>query len=389
MGQKVHPIGFRLGFNKTWNSYWYNPICSNHNGYTNLLKEDFKIREYINGKINGSDLLSTDSPKIYRQAGTTYVLLNLNFKFNKKKKRRWKNKNKDHWSTKKFQNKKLQNRKVKIKQILDLKPLLELITNSNIKIFIRLCRRKYKIPYTNASHLGQYLTNILTESARNPKRFTYLFYRLFRVMKEQMKLKKKNQIRRIKGFRIKYAGKLWSKGRAKSKFINYGPVSLHNLKEIIDYSSTKVITKYGVTGFKVWLNYSPRRNYTKRFHRNIINYKPFLSQNNDGLLFSHLNNLNQWLDKFIPRQQLEKLIPYQERALLLCKLLYNNNNLDRSNLYKSILKQQQLKLKKNTPIEPGQKMDRYLLKNLILSYKPARRKIYQNFFNLTKTSTKN
>jgi len=409
MGQKVHPIGFRLGVNKTWNSYWYNPIGSNYNGYTNLLKEDLKIREYINGKINGSELLSTDLPKIYRKSGTIYVLLNLNFKLRKKKKskRKWKfrhgrGKNRGHRVNKLFRNqrttKKVQKGKVKIKQILNLKPLLELMTNSNIKIFIRLCRRKYKIPYANASHLAQYLTSIFSKSARNPKRFTYLYYRLFRVMKEQMKLKKKNQIRRIRGFRIKYAGKLWSRGRAKSKFINYGRVPLHNLNEIIDYSFTKVISKYGVTGFKVWLNYSPRRNYTKRLHRNIINYKPFLyllnrlnqkkkiiGLNTLLLCYQELNNLDQWLDKFIPRHQLENLIPSQERALLLYKLLYSGNkkNLDWwSGLYKSIIKQWQLWLEKKIPSEPSQVIDRFLLKNLILNYEP---KDQPKFFSLFKS----
>ena len=42
MGQKVHPIGFRLGFNKTWRSRWYA-----EKDYANLLHEDTKIRRYI------------------------------------------------------------------------------------------------------------------------------------------------------------------------------------------------------------------------------------------------------------------------------------------------------------------------------------------------------
>ena len=40
MGQKVHPIGFRLGFNKTWRSRWYA-----EKEYANLLHEDIKLKK--------------------------------------------------------------------------------------------------------------------------------------------------------------------------------------------------------------------------------------------------------------------------------------------------------------------------------------------------------
>ena len=43
MGQKVHPYGFRLGYIKGWHSNWY----SNKNDFSRLLKEDIKIREYV------------------------------------------------------------------------------------------------------------------------------------------------------------------------------------------------------------------------------------------------------------------------------------------------------------------------------------------------------
>ena len=43
MGQKINPIGFRLGINRTWDSRWY----ANDGEYGDLLHEDFKIRNYI------------------------------------------------------------------------------------------------------------------------------------------------------------------------------------------------------------------------------------------------------------------------------------------------------------------------------------------------------
>ncbi len=43
MGQKVNPIGLRLGINRTWDSRWF----ANHGNYAKLLHEDFKIRDYL------------------------------------------------------------------------------------------------------------------------------------------------------------------------------------------------------------------------------------------------------------------------------------------------------------------------------------------------------
>ena len=42
MGQKVSPIGFRLGINKTWESKWFS-----RDGYATWLSEDLKIRNFI------------------------------------------------------------------------------------------------------------------------------------------------------------------------------------------------------------------------------------------------------------------------------------------------------------------------------------------------------
>lgn len=46
MGQKVHPIGFRLGYNKTWNSKWFA-----EKDYAKLLHEDIEIRKLVKSKL--------------------------------------------------------------------------------------------------------------------------------------------------------------------------------------------------------------------------------------------------------------------------------------------------------------------------------------------------
>ncbi len=57
MGQKVNPIGLRLGINRTWDSRWF----ANKNEYGKLLHEDMKIREVLMARIEtGRDLQDRD-----------------------------------------------------------------------------------------------------------------------------------------------------------------------------------------------------------------------------------------------------------------------------------------------------------------------------------------
>ena len=55
MGQKTHPYGFRLGFNKTWKSRWFAK-----KGYADLLFEDLKLREQLKEKLRGAGISSIE-----------------------------------------------------------------------------------------------------------------------------------------------------------------------------------------------------------------------------------------------------------------------------------------------------------------------------------------
>ena len=51
MGQKVNPIGFRLGITRTWDSRWFAK-----KDYSRLLHEDIKLREHLKGKLHGAGI---------------------------------------------------------------------------------------------------------------------------------------------------------------------------------------------------------------------------------------------------------------------------------------------------------------------------------------------
>jgi len=63
MGQKVHPIGFRLGVTKTWNAQWYAG-----RDYTKLLQEDLRIRKLVEEKLAAASI-----SKVEIERGLGYV----------------------------------------------------------------------------------------------------------------------------------------------------------------------------------------------------------------------------------------------------------------------------------------------------------------------------
>jgi len=63
MGQKVHPVGFRLGITKTWSAQWYAD-----KDYTKLLQEDLRIRKLIDVKLAAASI-----SKVEIERGLNYV----------------------------------------------------------------------------------------------------------------------------------------------------------------------------------------------------------------------------------------------------------------------------------------------------------------------------
>ena len=67
MGQKVHPVGYRLGFTKTWNAKWF----ANKKNYPVLLKEDIGIRNAIRGRLRDAAIARIDIERSANQVTVT------------------------------------------------------------------------------------------------------------------------------------------------------------------------------------------------------------------------------------------------------------------------------------------------------------------------------
>nr|YP_009695311.1 30S ribosomal protein S3 [Nitzschia alba]QEI59570.1 30S ribosomal protein S3 [Nitzschia alba] len=205
MGQKIHPIGFRLGIIKNHRSIWY----TNFNKYAKILQEDTFIRNYIlkNLKIDVSDIA------VLRNIVNNKIHLLI--------------KTKNPGSFVGYSGINLKKLVTYIKKTLFL----------NFQIHIKVI--EIIDYYSDAKSIA----NIITEQLE--KR---IFFK--RVVSEISKQIKKSN---IKGFKIQISGRLGGAEKAKIYWVHHGQVPLHTLRANIDYATAIAHTKYGVLGIKIWI----------------------------------------------------------------------------------------------------------------------------------------
>ena len=206
MGQKTHPLGFRLGITQDHKSTWY----ANFHQYANVLKEDNMIRTYIdtlakvnsiaNVKINRNGL--NDQIQLNIETGKPGILVG------------------DLGSG-------LENLLQKIKKILP--------TNRQVTINV-LEVEKVDL---DANLLGDLVAEQLE------KRVAFK-----RAMREALQRAQKQN---VKGIKIQVSGRLNGAEIARSEWVREGRVPLQTLRADIDYATKEANTIYGVLGIKVWL----------------------------------------------------------------------------------------------------------------------------------------
>ena len=206
MGQKTHPLGFRLGIVQAHKSIWY----ANLNQYATILEEDDKIRAYID-KIAKANYIS--NVKIYRNGRKDQIQVNI--------------------ETGKpgilvgeagsgFQN-----------LLANLKKVL--LSNCQLTIEI------FEVEKVDLE--AQLLANLIAEQLE--KRIA--FRRAIRTALQRA------QKENVNGIKIQVSGRLNGAEIARSEWIREGRVPLQTLRADIDYATTEANTIYGVLGIKVWL----------------------------------------------------------------------------------------------------------------------------------------
>jgi small subunit ribosomal protein S3 len=206
MGQKTHPLGFRLGITQNHKSTWY----ANYNQYASVLKEDTTIRTYIDtiSKAN-----SISNVKIDRNGLNDQIQLNI------------------------------ETGKPGI-LVGDLGSGLENLLNKTKKILP--ANRQLTINVLEVEKVdldATLLADLVAEQLEKRVAFK-------RAMREALQRAQKQN---VKGIKIQVSGRLNGAEMARSEWIREGRVPLQTLRADIDYATKEANTIYGVLGIKIWL----------------------------------------------------------------------------------------------------------------------------------------
>jgi small subunit ribosomal protein S3 len=206
MGQKTHPVGFRLGIVQEHQSVWY----ANFNQYASILEEDDKIRTYIN-TISRANYISR--VKIYRNVLKDHIQLTIET-------------GKPGILVDDMGN--------GLKNLLkNLKKLLPAGRQLTIKVS--------EIEFVDLE--AKLLADLVAEQLE--KRIAF--------RRATRSILQRAQRQNVNGIKIQVSGRLNGAEIARSEWIREGRVPLQTLRADIDYATTEANTIYGVLGIKIWL----------------------------------------------------------------------------------------------------------------------------------------
>jgi len=205
MGQKVHPIGIRLGISKDWLSKWF----SNSSEFPKYVYQDFLIRKTLNERLKDA---ATSKIQIERSSEKTTITINSarpGIVIGKKG-----------------------------EGIEGLRSELAKLMNTTINN-VHLNIKEIKKPELDAKLVASSITQQLERRV--------LFRRAMkRAVTNTMRLG-------AEGIKVKISGRLNGAEIARSEWYQEGRVPLHTLRADIDYSIAEAKTTYGIIGVKVWI----------------------------------------------------------------------------------------------------------------------------------------
>ena len=216
MGQKVNPIGFRLGINRGWDSVWF----SKKREYGKLLIEDYKIRDYVKKNVVNSGVSQVLIERTSKKCIVSIYTSRPGFVIGKKG-----------------------------SDIEKIKKNLSKISNTEISLNIK----EVKKPETNAYLVAENIAQQLV------KRISYR-RAMKRAMQSALRLG-------AKGIRVCLSGRLGGNEIARTEWLREGSVPLHTLRAEVDYAEAQALTTYGIIGIKVWIykgEILPQRNVVGR-----------------------------------------------------------------------------------------------------------------------------
>ena len=201
MGQKVHPVGFRLGTTKTWSSRWYAG-----KEYAKLLHEDLAICKMVKEKLAHAGISKVEVERMGQKTRVTIHTARPGIVIGRRG-----------------------------AEVDQLRAELEKISSNEVFIVVQ----EIKNPELDAQLVAENLAFQLTRQVS-----------FRRVMKKAV-----TTAMRVgaKGIRVSCAGRLAGAEIARSEWLREGRVPLHTLKADIDYGFAESLATYGKIGVKVWI----------------------------------------------------------------------------------------------------------------------------------------
>ena len=202
MGQKVSPIGLRIGINKTWEANWY----ASNKDFAKYLNNDIKIRKYLEKNLKDASVASV---LIERTAKKTDVIINT------------------------------AKPGVVIghggEEIEKLKKELSKLVDENVQISIMEIKNPDMVAALVAENIAHQIENRVS----------------FRVA--QKKAIRNTMKAGAKGIKTEVSGRLGGADMARSEHYVEGTIPLHTLRADVDYAHKEANTTYGKIGVKVWI----------------------------------------------------------------------------------------------------------------------------------------
>lgn len=202
MGQKIHPIGFRLSVQRNWLSKWY----ANSNNFATMLNEDIKVRTFLNEKLKNASVGRVLIERPSKNARITIYSSRPGVVIGKKGE--------------------------------DIEVLRnELQKRMGVPVHVNI--EEIRKPELDAQLIADNIAQQLEKRI--------MFRRAMkRAMQNAMRLG-------AQGIKIMSSGRLNGIEIARTEWYREGRVPLHTLRADLDYATSEAKTTYGIIGIKVWI----------------------------------------------------------------------------------------------------------------------------------------
>ena len=201
MGQKTHPVGFRLGITKQWDSNWYD-----EKGFAGKLQEDLMVRNYVRNRLKKAGISRIQIDRTPKRAVITIHTSRPGIVIGKSG-----------------------------KEIAQLEEELKKVTSKDVKILIHEIKR----PELDAQLVAEAIASQIEGR---------ISFR--RAMKQSITAAMRMG---AEGIRVRCGGRLGGAEIARSEQYKDGRIPLHTIRADIDYATSTSRTIYGAIGVKVWI----------------------------------------------------------------------------------------------------------------------------------------